>query len=98
MSFLTSFWDFPQKEQHRFPLDSSRLLSTFRSLAATDVGIIVSELLKIVRLAGAYRKDALGPTTPSGTHHPQAKSGRRSLVGSSSLVVATTGKSPAITR
>jgi hypothetical protein len=37
MSFFTSFCDFPQKEQHRFPLDSSRLLSTFRSLALPDV-------------------------------------------------------------
>src|SRR4051812_6495046 len=28
MSFFTSFCDLPQKEQHRFPFDSSRLRST----------------------------------------------------------------------
>src|SRR4051812_33968505 len=28
MSFFTSFCDLPQKEQHKFPFDSSRLLST----------------------------------------------------------------------
>src|SRR3954468_8046278 len=28
MSFFTSFCDLPQKEQHKLPFDSSRLLST----------------------------------------------------------------------
>src|SRR6187402_1336463 len=32
MSFLTSFCDFPQKEQHKLPFESSRRRSTFSPL------------------------------------------------------------------
>src|SRR6478609_9329192 len=42
MSFFTSFCDLPQKEQHKLPFDSSRLLSTiYPRKRPTGIGVSV---------------------------------------------------------
>src|SRR3954468_11042970 len=62
MSFFTSFCDLPQKEQHKFPFDSSRLLSTiYPRKRPTGTGVSVE-------LPSNCKASATVPQAASGTN------------------------------
>src|SRR6187551_2327066 len=60
MSFFTSFCDLPQKEQHKLPFDSSRLLSTiYPRKRPTGTGVSV-ELPSNCKTSVAVPQGVLG--------------------------------------